>query len=90
MKRVRWRMTVAWLAMGALVTAGFFAEARDNQARCNAGNEFRRRDLPAAFDRYTRFLGEEFSADEARVAEARSRFALYIDELFPERHCPLL
>lgn len=61
-----------------------------NQRRCEDGNQFRRQDLPAAFDHFAQFLGEEFRADPERVADGRARFAVVMDELFPERECPFL
>lgn len=85
----RWRMTAAWLLMGALVTVGFYAEARDDQERCKAGNEFRRVDLPAAFHEFGEFLGEEFGVDPASVEEANARFAGRLDDTLPERSCRL-
>lgn len=82
-------MTVAWVAMGVLVTGGFYAQARNDQQRCVAGNEFRRQDLPRAFDLYSVFLGGELGADPADVADARRRFAGQLDDLFPARSCSL-
>lgn len=83
-------MTLAWVLMGTLVTVGFYSERRDDQARCEAGNDFRRQALPAAFEAYSRFLGQELHADPQRVEDATQRFQRQLDELFPERKCPLL
>lgn len=88
LRRFPW-MTAAWVAMGVLVTLGFYAEARDDQQRCEAGNDFRRRDLPAAFAAENQFLGQEFGADQARIDDANARFAEVLDDLFPERDCSL-
>lgn len=85
----RWRMTVAWVAMGALVTGGFYLEARDDQERCEAGNAFRRQDLPEAFDLYSVFLGGELGASRDAIDDARARFAAQLDDLFPPRDCAL-
>lgn len=64
--------------------------AVDSQERCDAGNQLRREDLPAAFAEFGSFLGEEFGADQDRVDDANARFAGRLDELFPERDCALL
>lgn len=88
-RRLRWPMTAAWLAMGAIVTAGLYAEQLDDQERCEAGNTFRRQDLPAAFDAYSDFLGHELGATPAQIEDAKARFAVVLDELLPERDCPI-
>lgn len=82
-------MTALWLVMGVLVSIGFYFEARDDQERCQSGNTFRREDLPMAFDEFGQFLGSELGADPAEVEDARARFAVVMDDLFPERECPL-
>lgn len=87
---VAWPMTLMWLAMGVLVTLGFYSVRVEEQRRCEAGNDFRRNDLPAAFDEFSLFLGQEFQAEPERVDDARARFAVVMDDLFPERDCSLL
>lgn len=87
-RAVQW-LLVYLLGLGAAMTYGFYDDARDDQVRCEAGNEFRREDLPTAFDEYSDFLGHQLGADDDQIADAKARFAVVMDDLFPERECPL-
>ena len=86
---LQWPMTAMWVAMGLLVTLGFWNTARQHQERCEASNQFRRHDLPAAFNAYSDFLGDELDAPPERIEDAKARFAVVLDRLFPERDCDL-
>lgn len=87
----RVRSLVTGLLAGVLLLVGLVGVVlAQNQRRCEDGNEFRRQDLPAAFDKFGEFLGQEFHAPPERVAEARDRFAVVMDELFPKRECRFL
>lgn len=70
--------------LAALVVMGI-----EDQQRCEAGNEFRRDDLPAAFRSFGDFLGGELGADPVQVEDANDRFARQLDEQFPARDCSL-
>lgn len=83
-------MTLAWVLMGGLVTAGFISERLDDRARCEAGNEFRRHDLPMAFELSHRRIGEALGATHDQIEAFDVGFQADMDELFPERDCPLL
>jgi hypothetical protein len=82
------RSLVAGVVAGVLLLVGAVVMVTfESHKRCQAGNDFRRRDLPTAFDRYTRRLGDELEAPADRVAEVRERVAADLDELFPARDC---
>jgi hypothetical protein len=80
-------MVAAWVAMGAIVTAGFYTVDRQDQERCEASNEFRTHDLPQAFDTFGRFLGHELAATEAQIDDAMRRFQVTLAGDLPARDC---
>lgn len=86
----KWPMTAAWFAMGVLVTLGFYQVRVDAQSRCEAGNDFRRASLPAAFELHDRKLGEVLGATDQQYREFEADFQADLDALFPQRDCPLL
>jgi len=84
------RSLVAGVTLGMAALAGGVAlMAIDQQERCEAGNQLRREDLPAAFHEFGEFLGGELGGDPADVEDANRRFARRLDEAFPERDCSL-
>lgn len=74
----------------AVLIAGLVAMLVDGQQRCEAGNDFRRRDLPAAFALHDRRLGEALGASDPEIAEFSAGFRAELADLFPERDCTLL
>jgi hypothetical protein len=70
--------------------AGTGLVALDGHRRCEAGNRFRREDLPAAFALHDRHLGEALGATEEQIVEFEAEFQAELDELFPERDCSLM
>jgi hypothetical protein len=74
----------------AVLGAGLVAMLVDDQQRCEAGNDFRRRDLPAAFALHDQRLGEALGASDAQIADFDTQFRAELAELFPERDCTLL
>lgn len=82
-------LTAGTLAGMLLLSGAWVAKLFSDSARCEAANEFRRQDLPTAFNRYSHFLGEEFDVPEERVDEAAERFDAEMDALFPAKDCSL-
>jgi hypothetical protein len=62
----------------------------EDQQRCEAGNDFRRRDLPAAFALHDQHLGEALGATDAQIAAFDAQFRAELADLFPRRDCSLL
>jgi len=83
----RWFRLVAYLMVVAAGALGFWTFERMEHESCERSNEFRRQDLPAAFEAYSYFLGDELGADPQQAREAYDRFEPTLDELFPERDC---
>lgn len=85
------RSLVAGVVAGiVLLIGGLVMMGVESYQRCEAGNEFRRRDLPAAFDLHDQHLGRALGANDVQVAEFEAEFQAELDRLFPERDCSLL
>lgn len=86
---IRWSVAVIVLGIGLLVV-GSVIKLFSDQDRCEAGNEFRRHDLPAAFELHDRHLGEALGANEVQIAAYEEAFQHDLAELLPERDCSFL
>ena len=86
---IRWSIAIIVLGV-ALVITGSVIKLFTDQDRCQAGNEFRREDLPAAFELHDRHLGEALGANEVQIAEYEAGFQAELAEVLPERNCDLL
>lgn len=85
------RSLVGGVLVGLLILVGAVVLAVvDSNRRCNAGNEFRRRDLPAAFRIHDQHLGRALGASDERIEVFDAEFRADLLELFPERDCSLL
>jgi len=82
-----WFRFVAYLMVVAAGALGFLTVERMEHESCERSNQFRREDLPAAFEAYSYFLGAETGVTPAEAREAYARFEPTLDELFPERDC---
>lgn len=86
---IRWSVAVIVLGIG-LLAVGSVIKLFSDQDRCQAGNEFRRNDLPAAFELHDRHLGNALGANDVQIAEYEARFQAELAEVLPERNCDLL
>lgn len=76
---------VGFLAVGGLVAMRLI----EDQRRCEAGNQFRSEDLPAAFRLHDQHLGRAFRADDAQIESFSNDFETDLAELLPLRDCSL-
>lgn len=88
-KGIRMSLLVIVVGVAMMVTA-FGIKLASDVDRCHAGNEFRRRDLPAAFALFGEHLGAAGDADEADVTAFNEDFEADLAEVLPERDCGLL
>lgn len=86
---IRWSIAIIVLGIALMIT-GSVIKLFTDQDRCQAGNEFRRQDLPAAFELHDQHLGEALGANQVQIAEYEARFQEELAEVLPERDCSLL
>jgi len=85
---IRWSVAVIVLGI-SLLAAGLVIRLFSDQERCEAGNQFRRHDLPMAFEVHDQHLARAFGATDEQLASFEAEFQGDLDALFPERDCPL-
>lgn len=81
-------MSIGVIVLGvALIASGLVLKLFSDHDRCEAGNEFRRHDLPAAFELSHRDIGHALGATDKQVAAFDVGFQEDLRELFPARDC---
>jgi hypothetical protein len=82
------RSSVAIIVLGVVFLAGAVVIVMVNDhTRCEAGNDFRRDDLPAAFELSHRQIGESLGATKEQISDFDDGFQGELAEILPTRDC---
>jgi hypothetical protein len=82
------RSSVALIVLGVVfMAAAVVIVVFNDHSRCEAGNDFRRHDLPAAFELSHRQIGESLGATPGQIATFDDGFQSELAEVLPTRSC---
>lgn len=82
------KSSVGIIVLGMLfIVVALVIKLVNDHDRCLAGNDFRRNDLPAAFELSHKQIGEALGANEDQIVAFDDGFQAELAKLLPARDC---